>query len=330
MVKQTQRHLGLFLAVFILVITLSTCQNVALVAHPNQPTPACYPIRHEMGTSCIPHAPQRVIAMDQESLEMLIALGIKPIAMASSNLVGNKTRVLRGKLDGIVDLGKEEAPNFERMVQLHPDLIIGSWLLAGTYQLLTHIAPTLPIQRYEQIEWKKAFIEFAQILHRQTVAQQLLADYQSHVNRLQTALVHQQKSFCLIRFYTDVGLTQFYNQHSFAVNVIEDVAVLKIPPVQRLNNQPLNFSDGYINISQENIDWLDADIMFVALDPGAEASFHQYSQSPLWQTLKVVQQQRVYSVDSGYWNFGSVLSAQAILDDVAQILLSEAPPHPVP
>lgn len=126
-----------------------------------------------------------------------------------------------------------------------------------------------------------------------------------------------------MRFYTDASLTQFLNQNSFTINVLEELKTISIPEKQRQEIQVPNSDWGYVNVSLERIDLLDADAMFVALDPGSEDSFKLYVTSPLWQTLDVVQQKRVYTVDSGYWIFGNILSANAILDDLCKYLDQE-------
>ncbi|MBF2029837.1 MAG: ABC transporter substrate-binding protein [Oscillatoriales cyanobacterium C42_A2020_001] len=124
----------------------------------------------------------------------------------------------------------------------------------------------------------------------------------------------------IMRFYTTLQFTQFMNHISFPGSVIEELQYVSIPTIQR----ELGGSDGtFVQISLERVDLLDADAIFVALDPGADKNFQIYANSPLWQTLKAVKNQRVYIVDSGYWIFGNILSANAILDDAVRYLLKE-------
>ncbi len=86
----------------------------------------------------------------------------------------------------------------------------------------------------------------------------------------------------------------------------------------RLNQMNLVKSpdDHLIILSLEQIDLLDADILFVAVDLGAKELFRKYQNSQLWRTLNVVKNQRVYSVDPSYWIFGSLLSANTIIHDL--------------
>nr|WP_318670532.1 iron-siderophore ABC transporter substrate-binding protein [Nostoc flagelliforme] len=255
---------------------------------------------------------------DQESLESLVALNLKPIATTISNRVGNKARILEDKIDGITYLGKESQINIEKIVQLNPDLILGFSINPQEYKLFSQIAPTVSIV-YTETGWKETFKHIAEIVDRSYKAEKILDQYQQRIEKLKLAFSQKfgQAEISVMRFYTDIQFTQFLSQLSFPVSILEELK-LSIPLAQR---QVSNSNVSYENVSLERVDLLEADAMFIALDPGAEENFQKYRNSPLWQTLDVVKKNRVYTVDSGYWIFGSVLSANAILDDVVKYLL---------
>jgi iron complex transport system substrate-binding protein len=282
----------------------------------------CQMVQHEFGESCIPRRPKRAIVMDQESLEILLAVGINPIATTTPNLVGSKLPILQDRIRTIENLGKEGQPNLEKIVQLKPDLIMGLYLTPQLYSLLSQIAPTLPIQ-YSQTGWKDILRQVAKILDRSQEAKKLLIAYQQRIETLRSRFAQKTGSLkvCVMRFYTNVQLTQFLNDRSFQINILEELKVLSIPEFQRQQQQLPHSDWGYVMLSLENINWLNADVMFVALDPGAEKSFQQYTDNPLWQTLKAVKQHQIYTVSSGHWIFGNILSANAILDDLVKYLL---------
>ncbi|MBW4539457.1 MAG: iron-siderophore ABC transporter substrate-binding protein [Myxacorys chilensis ATA2-1-KO14] len=256
---------------------------------------------------------------DQESLEILIALGLKPIAAASSSRVGDKSSILNGKIDAITNLGKEGQPNIEKMVQLKPDLIIGTYIVPQNYELFSRIAPTISIEPIHA-EWKKTLRQFAEMLNRSQEAEKMLDDYHQRIEDLRS--IFKQKlgdtKVSVMRFYTTLEFTQFMNHISFPGSVIEELQYVSIPNVQR----QLGGSDyTYVQVSLERVDLLDADAIFVVVDPGANNNFKVYETSPLWQTLNAVKNQRVYLVDSSYWVFGNILSANAILNDVSNHLI---------
>ncbi|MBE9050842.1 iron-siderophore ABC transporter substrate-binding protein [Nostocales cyanobacterium LEGE 11386] len=316
-------HIKLFLIVTLVIIFSKGCygfssENIPL-SKTKLITSECQIIKHKLGESCIPTNPQSIIVTDQESLEILVALGLKPIAATTANRVGNKAPILKEKIDVIIDLGKESQPNLEKMIQLNPDLILGFFINSQNYQLFSQIAPTVSID-YTETGWKKALLQVANIVNKTDEAEKLLGEYQQRIENLRLNFAQKLGNIeiSVMRFYTTIQFTQFLNQLSFPVSILEELK-LSIPLTQRQLSSGASVS--YENVSLERVDLLEADAMFIALDPGSEENFQKYKNSPLWQKLNVVKNNRVYTVDSGYWIFGNILSANAILDDLVKYLL---------
>ncbi|WP_084555092.1 iron-siderophore ABC transporter substrate-binding protein [[Phormidium ambiguum] IAM M-71] len=324
--KSWWRRIQLFLiGTLVFIFTQSSCGIVRQQFQADKPkvvSSECRTVEHQLGKTCIPLHPKRVIVMDQESLEILVALGINPIASTIANRVGSKLEILQEKTGEIVNLGKEGQPNLEKIVELRPDLIVGMFILPQNYSLLSQIAPTVSIE-YSQTGWKQTLKQVAEIVDKVQESKQLLDDYQQKIARFREAFLQKtgKLEICIMRFYTTLQFTQFLNQNSFTVSVMEELGVLSIPEIQRQQIQIPNSDYGYINTSLEQVYLLEADKMFIALDPGAKSNLEVYENSPLWQTLNVVKQNQVYIVDSGYWIFGNILSANAILDDLFKYLV---------
>ena len=120
----------------------------------------------------------------------------------------------------------------------------------------------------------------------------------------------------VVRFYAD-GSVEFRDSSSFPGSVLEDVGLPR-PTVQQ---KQTNSDFTYRSVSLERLDLLDGDVIFVAIDAGAKESFAKFIHNPLWQRLEAVQSDRVFVVDSGYWIFGNILAANAILDDLEKYLI---------
>ncbi|RUT07366.1 ABC transporter periplasmic component [Dulcicalothrix desertica PCC 7102] len=279
----------------------------------------CKTIKHQLGEACVPRNPQRIIVTDESILDAVVGLGFKPIAAAESNALGNRGRQFGNKIDGIISIGKESLLNLERIVKLQPDLILGFEINENDYEILSKIAPTVSIE-FNEIAWKEALQRIGDILNKSTVSKQLLNEYQQRVEKLRLAILqnNNKQKVSISRFYSGWNLTQFQNQFSFPVRILEEVG-LSIPEAQQKLS---NSSQSYISVGIESLNLLDADVMFVALDPGSAKNFQKYSSHQFWQMLNVIKNNRVYTVDSGYWIVGNILSANAILDDLSQYLLS--------
>ncbi|MTJ50259.1 iron-siderophore ABC transporter substrate-binding protein [Dolichospermum sp. UHCC 0259] len=279
----------------------------------------CRLVKHELGESCVPIQPKRVIVTEQLALEVVLALGIKPIAAPESTFVANKANFLGNKIAGINYIGKENQLNIEAIVKLHPDLIVSLYgINPETYKLFSQIAPTVKV-KYSQSGWKDSLQQMGDILNKSDIAKKLLTQYQEKLTNLRFLLGDKVNKIkvSVSRFHGQIQLPEFRSQYSFPGSILAELGI-SMPVYQRqLIKSP---DDNLIILSLERIDLLDADILFVAVDPGAKELFHKYQNSQLWQTLNVVKNQQVYNVDSSYWIFGNILSANAIIDDLFKYL----------
>ncbi|BAB73912.1 iron-siderophore ABC transporter substrate-binding protein [Anabaena sp. FACHB-709] len=319
------RYIKLFILIPLTLVLVNSCyinypENSGLITTRIK-TSECRLIKHPLGESCVPVKPQRVIALDETSMEALLALDLKPIATAQPNIAGSIIQKLGKKAEGIVSLGKDGQPNIEKMVQLNPDLILGFSVSAEQYKLFSQIAPTVTLD-YIQFAWKDALSRIAEIIDKSEQAKILLEQYQQRVKELRTFINYnlKEKTVSVSRFYAGNQVPEFRTKYSFPGSLLTEVRI----PVPEMQNQlTTNENQPLVSVSLERLELLDADVLFVALDPGAEESFQKYQNTPLWQKLDVVKNQRVYAVDSGYWIFGNILSANAILDDLFKYLVGK-------
>jgi iron complex transport system substrate-binding protein len=297
----------------------SNFPKITELTKPNLVTAECKIIKHTLGESCIPLQPKRIIALDETSMEALLALDLKPIAAIQPNIAGSIIPKLGKKAEGIVSLGKNSQPNIEKMVQLNPDLILGFSLSAEQYKLFSQIAPTVTFD-YIQFGWKDALSRIAETTGKSEKAQKLLNEYQQRVQKLRTFINHKLKgkTVSISRFYAGNQFTEFRTKYSFPGSLLTEVGIV-LPEIQ--NQLTTNENQPLVSVSLERLDLINADILFIVLDPGAEETFQKYQNSPLWQNLKAVKNQRVYKVDSSYWIFGNILAANAILDDLFTYLV---------
>ncbi|WP_071189191.1 iron-siderophore ABC transporter substrate-binding protein [Trichormus sp. NMC-1] len=282
----------------------------------------CRLVKHELGESCVPIQPQRIIVTEQLVLEVVLALGIKPIAAPEPTFVANKANFLGNKIAGINYIGKENQLNIEAIVRLKPDLIIGLYgINPQTYKLFSQIAPTVQV-KYSQSGWKDSLQQMGDILNKSDVAKKLLTQYQEKLTNIRSLLGDKVEKIkvSVSRFHGQVQLPEFRSQYSFPGSILAELGISMPVHQRQLIKSP---DDNLVILSLERIDLLDADVLFVAVDPGAKELFEKYQNSQLWQTLNVVKNQQVYSVDSSYWIFGNILSANAIIDDLSKYLTDQ-------
>jgi iron complex transport system substrate-binding protein len=321
--KLLPRFLTLFFLTSLTFLLFTACYRSsfnALDSLKALPTSECKNIKHLLGETCIPTHPKRLIVTDAGILDAVVALGIQPIAAAESNAIGSLTShlVRSSQLKKPISIGLESLLNFEKIVKLQPDLILGFAIYPQDYKILSQIAPTVSLP-YSNIAWKDNFLQVGTILGKSQEAKQVLRQYQQRVAILRSQIEQKSKKLAVSvsRFYAGWQTTEFQTKFSFSGTVLEEVGLTQ-PTVQL---QLANPNEQYVTVSLERLDLLDADVMFVALDPGSEETLKRYQSSELWQLLDVVKNNRVHTVDSAYWIAGNVLSANAILDDLYRFLL---------
>lgn len=92
-------------------------------------------------------APKRVVALEWDAVENLVALGVKPVGAA--DLRGYRTYVSIGLPGGITDVGRRQEPSIERIAKLRPDLIVVPGYRGGaSLRTLRRIARVLVTNPY--------------------------------------------------------------------------------------------------------------------------------------------------------------------------------------
>lgn len=119
--------------------------------------------------------PNRIVVMDFGLTEMLLTLGVTPLATSVPDWY-RRTNVAPPLPDGVIDIGLLYQPNFELLEQLRPDLLVLTPAHAPMRAQLERIAPTLTLAMSAQgVEpWRQIAHEtrrLARVLHRETQAE---------------------------------------------------------------------------------------------------------------------------------------------------------------
>jgi len=269
-------------------------------------------IEHAMGTVEVPKNPERMVVLDYGALENVLALGMQPIGIPLNTDLEQQPELIRQHLQGKPKTFEPGQPNLERLLQLEPDLILGSKPWIGQhYERLSQIAPTV-VTATNNMEWQDNLEFHGRMLGRSERAQQLLDDYQQRL-----AQFRQQRdgegelNVSVGRIFPD--RVRLYLKDSFSGNILQK-AGLKRPPAQD--------KDTYSQkIGKEQFQMLDGDVMFaIVVGQEARATLDEFRQDPLWSQLSVVQSERVYPVSS-YWVGSSILAANMVVDDLERYLL---------
>lgn len=266
---------------------------------------------HAMGETCIPDEPQRVVVLDTGELDNALALDASVVG-APVNDAMLYQEYLAGQLEGIEDIGAIGTPNLEAILAAAPDLIIGSkQRYEEIYDELTQIAPTVLTESL-RVPWQQNFRFHADALNQLEAAEALISLYEARIAELRQALgdTLTTTTISVIRFRP--GQVRLYLKSSYIGYILQDVGLSR-PPSQDEDR----FST---EISLEEVQAVDASYVFVTGYAQDDSELQTFLESPLWQTLDAVQNERVIDVNDDTWIAGlGVQSAFLVLDDLARI-----------
>ncbi len=266
----------------------------------------------------MPNQPSRVVVLGVPTLGNALTLGVKPIG----TLLYFETPppYLQEQLEGIEPVGVAGQPNLEKLMTLAPDFIIAMNTWSLTHEQLSQIAPTVVDDWDGYPSWKEHFDFVAEALGKTAAAEQVWKDYGQRIQDLKMALgdTYQDKEISVVRICCNALASDVEN--SFSGIILED-AGLRRPPSQG------KADGGLVFFSEELLNRLDGDIMFVILDEDedSEQIFEQLKRKPLWNRLKAVQQEQVYVVNLATWRGGNPLAADAVIDDLFKYLTAKRP-----
>lgn len=318
----------------LIVCLVSACGNnssPSSISSSQLQTPDCRVVEHAMGETCVPLNPQRVVTIDPFSLENVLAFGIQPVGVAVSSDWLEDRDYLRDRLSDVEVIGDfNYQPSLEKILALKPDLILGLTKVEKNYSQLIQIAPTVLFDLESSGQWKDILMHNANSLGKTDVANHLMADYNARLNDFKTQMSvgaafpeknhPQQFEVSIIRIYPNI--ISIYTSDTFVGSIVEDVGLAR-PSTQ---NQP--GQSGQLNISKESLQIADGDVIFLwssesgQIRQEVQTKIAKLKADPLWQRLNAVQQEQVYEVPS-YWIGSSILSANAVIDDLFKYLVKK-------
>jgi ferric citrate transport system substrate-binding protein len=119
----------------------AVCGAMMLAAVPAQ----AVDITHDLGTTAVPDAPQRIVVLEYSFVDSLAAVGVSPVGIADDNkresIIPSYTAIIG---DDWTSVGTRKSPSLEVIASLQPDLIIAdTGRHEAVYAALSEIAPTI-------------------------------------------------------------------------------------------------------------------------------------------------------------------------------------------
>ncbi|WP_420646114.1 iron-siderophore ABC transporter substrate-binding protein [Vibrio parahaemolyticus] len=272
------------------------------------------------GAVTFERVPQRVVVLNWDILEQVLALDIEPIA--APNLPGYRQWVVNPYApESIEDIGTRAEPNLEKIASLKPDVILAASPQQDLIPLLRQIAPVVYLPNFSQNEAAaqtaiKHFRTLAVLFDKQELAEQKLAKLNNSFKQLRDK-IRQHYSAPL-----DVLVMRFSTPNSVLLSTENSTTDYVVEQLGLTN--PIKVSARAWGIKQDRINRLqNLEQSFVLyVQPFPQES--KLNSSPLWQAMPFVKKQRVNSVRA-VWAYGGAMSLQYMAEAITDSLIELAP-----
>ncbi|SMB90363.1 iron-siderophore ABC transporter substrate-binding protein [Deinococcus hopiensis] len=309
--------------------------TTSLPVEAQQPSAApALTLKHDEGTATIRKNPQRIVAMDEEALGWLFALGLgeRVVGLGSTylnpgDLSGGKVKAdvlnsgfyKRGKLNGPAYVGSWTAPNFETLLALKPDLIVRlTWDGNQNYDKLSRIAPTVGYKEGGPGFWQRGLRDLARVFGKQVQAEQLIKQVadtnRANARKLQAAGAFRRYSKVVVLAPFTGGSNWVYS----STRLIPDLRAVGF----RDGIQPSKLSLGVgAQVSDEALLGLDAKTLVVLFPPGAPYNgADAFLKTPVGQRLKA---QSVLYVPEDFSPYSGPLVSIRNSNDLTRLILEK-------
>lgn len=272
-------------------------------------------IRHLKGELELEQAPTRIVVLDYQYIDQLLALGKQPIG----SVIGTTDTALfpdylTGKLDDVKVVGTKEKPDLAAVAQAAPDLIICTGDHEKIYGELVRIAPTLMLDRNE--DWRSTLPVLGKMVGREQEAQNVIDEYNQKIVHLKDVLAAKlgRQTVSLIR-PRDNMIRLHTTAHRTARILYRDLGIA--PPAMAMDSHRTSAF-----ISLDAMRELNADRLFVLKDDSNAELMNAYQKTAIWKGLRVVQANRVCTVNTTVWiGYYGPIANNLVVDQIAQALL---------
>ncbi|MFG2672230.1 iron-siderophore ABC transporter substrate-binding protein [Streptomyces sp. NPDC048445] len=240
-------------------------------------------IKHGHGTTTIKAKPKRVVAVSWMSLDVVAALGTVPVGV-DKQWGGDKqgytpwfrgtVEKLGGPLPETLNYGDAGEIDFEQILSLKPDLIVGlySGISDVDYKRLSGIAPTIPYlnKPWDGGTWQEMTRTIGKAMGETKKAESLVTDVRGRL----TAVTEEHPEFKGRTFTYGVALTPgstevgLYLNYDARVRLLTEMGFRNTPSMKAIASTAKG-TNWYGGVSLEKLDTIDADI-FVGWANGAD------------------------------------------------------------
>ncbi|PFK40916.1 ABC transporter [Bacillus cereus] len=309
------KKLAMLLLTFMLAIVAVACSNNASSDKKTEASESKeITIKHKLGETKVKTNPKKVVVFDFGSLDTLDKLGVEVAGVPQKNTPKYLSKYQDKKYTNV---GGLKEPDFEKINEIGPDLIIISGRQADSYKEFEKIAPTIYVEQ-DTKDYMKSFKEntemLASIFGKEEKAKKEIAAVEKDVKALNEKATKSDKKGLII--LANDGQVSAYGPNS-RFGIIHDV--FGVAPVDtELKTDTHGNKVSFEYILEKNPDYL-----FV-IDRGAvvggKSSAKQVVENEIVSKTNAAKNGNVVYLDANYWYLsgGGLESVSEMVKEVSK------------
>ncbi|MCM0625073.1 ABC transporter substrate-binding protein [Lysinibacillus sp. OL1_EC] len=238
----------------------------------------------------VPEKVERIVVTGaMEAMEDMVVLDVHPVGTIA---IGGKFPELYASVtDKAESIGEKIKPNFEKIVELNPDVILGSTKFPEEVQSkLEKIAPTILVSHIST-NWESNLNLLAELTGKQADAEKILSTYKADIEAVKSTLTEKLQDQKVAAIRIRGGQAYVYPKEVFLNAVLYGELGLAVPDeVAKAKSQEA--------ISVEQLADMNPDYLFVqfSTDENADApnALEDFKKNPIIQNITAFKNDQVF------------------------------------
>lgn len=237
----------------------------------------------------VPEKVERIVITGAlEALEDAVILDVHPVGAVT--FAGEFPEIYQSITDKAESIGEKTQPNFETILKLKPDLILGTAKFPEeVVQKLEKIAPTILVSHHA-VNWENNLHLLAELTGKQEQAEKEIEQYKKAVEKAKSQITDiQDKNVLAVRIRG--GKVFIYPETVFFNPVLYDELGLKLP-------HEVAAAKAQENISVEQLARMNPDYMFIQFSDNENAdnenALDELLQNPIIKNINAVKNDNVF------------------------------------
>ena len=240
-------------------------------------------IEHRYGETTLEETPERIVSLDTQWTDVLTALDGRVVGAGVFVEAGGEPYPWQDLGDDVELIPATDAIPYEAVAGLDPDLIVITYgaVEEADYEQLSEIAPTIPLLGDADVDpWEDIAVAAGEILGVPEAAAELVTEAEQRAADLGDELPGLEGKSIAFANYVPGDALYVLTDENDGANVFFSQLGLEIDP--ELVEQ--SGDTGRLELSLENVDQLDAEVLLLLAHDADPADITGYDQLPAVQT----------------------------------------------